>query len=366
MPSKRRLAYFVSPHGFGHAARAAAVMESLHAMDAGIQFDIFTSVPSWFFETSLTRGFDYQFLVTDVGFVQKTALEADLGETLAALYRFFPVRTPEISALASLLLERDCELVVCDIAPMGLLASRHAGLRSVLVENFTWDWLYEEYLAEEAGFEEAILLLRELFALADFHVQTEPVCRPTEAHLTTGPVSRKPRLAPDEVKARLGIAKDTKVVMITMGGIPEPYPFLQRLKDFPGIRFVLPGVGEKIQVRENLVCLPHRSEWFHPDLVNAADGLIGKVGYSTLAEVYFAGIPFGYIGRNRFRESGCLISFVEEHMEGLAVEEKDFYSGAFLDSLPRLLSRPRIARPGPNGADRVARFILEVLCSRDR
>jgi len=338
-------------------------MEALHGMDETIEFDIFTSVPSWFFETSLTRSFHYHFLVTDVGFVQNTPLKADLVETLARLNRFYPLKASLISDLASLLLERRCAMVVCDIAPMGILASKYAGLRSVLVENFTWDWLYEEYLSEESGFEKIVLLLKELFCLADFHVQTEPVCLPGKAQLTTRPVSRRPRLNPTEVKTRLGIPKHAKVVMITMGGIPESYPFLQNMGALHDVYFVLPGLGDKLQVRGNQVCLPHRSEFFHPDLVNASDALVGKVGYSTLAETYFAGIPFGYIARNHFRESGVLVSFVRSSMQGLSIQEKDFYTGAFFSSLPRLLSMSRTRRPGPNGAEQVARFILDRLAA---
>ena len=37
------LAYFISPHGFGHAARAAAVMSALHTQDPALQFEIFTA-----------------------------------------------------------------------------------------------------------------------------------------------------------------------------------------------------------------------------------------------------------------------------------------------------------------------------------
>jgi hypothetical protein len=48
----KRIAYFVSPHGFGHAARAAAVMEALSEIDTGVQFEIFTTVPFWFFRDS--------------------------------------------------------------------------------------------------------------------------------------------------------------------------------------------------------------------------------------------------------------------------------------------------------------------------
>ena len=363
MRRKCRFAYFISPHGFGHAARAAAVMEALHTMDETVEFDIFTSVPSWFFETSLTKSFHYHFLVTDVGFAQNTPLESDLEETLARLDRFYPVEESAVSDLASFLLERRCAMVICDIAPMGILVAKHACLRSVLVENFTWDWLYEAYLPEEARFEKVILTLSKLFGLADFHVQTEPVCLPGKARLTTAPVSRKPRLNPEEVKDRLGIPKGAKVVLITMGGIPERYPFLQNMGTLRDVYFVLPGLGEKLQVQENRVCLPHRSEFFHPDLVNASDALIGKVGYSTLAETYFAGIPFGYIARHHFRESAVLVSFARETMQGIPIKEKDFYTGTFLSSVPRLLSMPRVERTGPNGAEQVARFILDRLAA---
>ena len=37
----RRIAFFISPHGFGHAARAASVMEALAEIESSIQFDIY-------------------------------------------------------------------------------------------------------------------------------------------------------------------------------------------------------------------------------------------------------------------------------------------------------------------------------------
>ena len=39
--------------------------------------------------------------------------------------------------------------------------------------------------------ERHIRYLRELFAMADFHIQTEPVCSPARVDLTTFPMSRK-------------------------------------------------------------------------------------------------------------------------------------------------------------------------------
>ncbi|MGB5392115.1 MAG: hypothetical protein WBP10_18220, partial [Thermoanaerobaculia bacterium] len=63
------IAYFVSSHGFGHAARSAAVMESIHDRSQETQLSIFTGVPRWFFEDSMTAPFDYVKCHTDVGLV---------------------------------------------------------------------------------------------------------------------------------------------------------------------------------------------------------------------------------------------------------------------------------------------------------
>ena len=90
------------------------------------------------------------------------------------------------------------------------------------------------------------------------------MCLPVEADLRTRPVSRKPRLSPGEVKTRLEIPGDAKIVMITMGGIPETYPFLKEMRSFPQVYFLLPGVGESLRIEKNQICLPHRSDFFHP------------------------------------------------------------------------------------------------------
>ena len=85
-----QIAVFVSPHGFGHAARASAMMEALHRL-SGARFELFTASPRWFYDESVAGLYRYHDVVTDVGFVQRSALAQDLDGTVAAL-----------SALASL------------------------------------------------------------------------------------------------------------------------------------------------------------------------------------------------------------------------------------------------------------------------
>lgn len=364
-PLKNRIAFFISPHGYGHAARAAAVMEALHQLDPEKEFEIFTEVPEWFFHHSLSGAFTYRPLLTDIGLVQESSLKVDLAKTAARLDSFLPFQERKISELAHVVTERRCRLILCDISPMGILVARHAGIPSVLIENFTWDWIYEEYGAECAGLAAHVSYLAELFRTADFRIQTQPACRPQNGQLTTSPVSRRARTSREETRGRLGIPPDALVAMITMGGIPETYLFLDQLSKFADMVFILPGAGQNASKRRNLILLPHHSEFFHPDLVNASDALIGKVGYSTLSEVYWAGIPFGYIARDDFRESPVLISFIEKNMRGVALSAKEFTSGAFASRLRDLFALGRIEHKGLNGAEQAARFLFSLMKNKE-
>ena len=49
--------------------------------------------------------------------------------------------------------------------------------------------------------------------------------------------------------------------------------------------------------------MPHHSAFYHPDLVNASDAVVGKLGYSTVAEAALAGVSYAYVPRNQFRET---------------------------------------------------------------
>jgi len=381
--AERRIAYFISPHGYGHAARASAVMEATQRLDPAVRFEIFTQVPRWFFQDSLSGHFGYHPLLTDIGLAQKTSLVEDLPETLQRLDGFLPFDASQVRDIAGQVKQLQCQLIICDIAPMGIAVGREAGIRSVLVENFTWDWIYEGYLQYAPDLRQHITYLSELFAMADYHVQTEPVCRPGQADLTASPVGRKIRTSAQQIRQQLGIPGQAKMVMITMGGIPWQYDFLEQLVNQAGVYFVVPGADQGSQVPNvppsanrslmgtgplpgtgGLVLLPHHSDFFHPDLVNAADAVIGKAGYSTVAEVYNAGVPFGYVGRPNFRESKTLTAFIEQEMIGLPIKESQFQNGAWLSSLSDLLALPRVHRNNSSGADQVAAFVCELLVRR--
>jgi UDP:flavonoid glycosyltransferase YjiC (YdhE family) len=353
------IAYFISPHGFGHASRSVSVMQTILQRNPEVHFQIYTLIPEWFFSDTLPACFTLHRVRSDVGLIQRTPLEEDLPATLAALREFFPFKETVLMELSNSLKNTNCACAICDISPLGIAVAQQAGVPSILVENFTWDWIYEGYLSLQPELMETIPGLQSVFRQADYHFQTRPFCQADPyANLITHPVSRAPKNSAQQTRLRLGITDSKPMVLITMGGIPEKYSALEKLRGFQDCWFVLPGSSDSHQVRDNLILLPHRSQFYHPDLVNASQTVIGKLGYSTISEVYHAGIPFGFIPRENFRESPLLAEYVEKNFQSLCILEKDFYAGNWLISLPTLLSAPRIIRQVPNGAEQICEFIF--------
>ena len=360
MPAKS-IAYFISSHGFGHAARAAAVMEAVAEYDPSIRFDIFTTVPSWFFEDSLSCDFNHHRLLTDFGLAQQTPFHSDLSETLSSLNDFYPIPPSHLVDIAKTTRRIGSRLIVCDIAPMGLLVAKEAGIPSVLVDNFTWDWIYRQYVTLDNKILEYIDYLKPIFESADYHIQTEPICSRKSADLVAPPASRRPRASREQIRQRLGLLTNGNVILITTGGIPQGYDFYQKLARLKEVTFVMPGAGPEKKFRDNLIILPHRSDFYHPDLVNASDAVIGKVGYSTLAEVYHAGVPFGYVARADYNESGPMVDFIRQRIPGIAIDESEFVSGDWTGAINELLRLSGADHNTVNGAGQIGKFICNLI-----
>jgi len=358
---KPAIAYFISPHGYGHAARACAVMERLIERNRDLRFEIFTLVPEWFFRDSLQFPFGYHRVLPDIGMVQRHSLEEDADETVRRLDAFLPFEDVLVDSLAQKVRDLGCCMVICDIAPIGIAVARRAGSPSVVIENFTWDWIYEAYEKQRGGFGRHISYLRDMFRSADHHIQTEPVCLRTPSLPLAGPISRRLKRPSQELRQDLELPEDAKVVLITMGGIPSEFTFLEQLRKLQGPHFIVPGAVTERKRIDNVILLPQHSGFFHPDLVNACDAVVGKVGYSTIAETYQAGLPFGYVTRESFRESEILASFIERDMQGLAISGRDFQKADWIQALPKLLGLPRTSRSGSRGAEQAAEFICGLL-----
>lgn len=354
-------AWFVSPHGFGHAARSSAVMDAWLRLAPDTRFEIFSQVPVQIFDTMLSAPFGYHRVLTDIGLRQRSALEIDLRASLRDLQDFVPFARSTIDSLVRRVKALHCSCVVCDISPLGISVARAAGLPCALVENFTWDWIYAPYAETEPGFQSIIDAYSVIYQRGDLHIQVAPTCtRLSRAVQVESPVCRPVRRTREATRTQLGLDVKVPLVAITLGGMNQTLGFLDRLASIPDVHFLVTGM-DRTRRAGNVSLLTNTTPVYMPDVLAAADLVVSKLGYSVLAETWQTDCPLFYVPRPEFRESEYLEAFAIRTLHARAISETLFLEGDWLPDLDIHLGAPRPARDltRRSGAGTVAHVLRE-------
>ncbi len=349
------LACFISPHGFGHATRTIGLLQALQDHLPELKARLFTTVPQALFQSSAVPC-SYHPVITDVGLVQRDAFVEDRQQTIDKLAELMPFAPLLISECAELC--RSCRLIICDISCLGIEVGRAASIPSILVENFTWDWIYA-HMGPDSGLEPFQDFLSASYARADFRIQTDPVCNPAPRNLHCGPIARRHMVERRLIRAELAAAQ-RQIVLISMGGVSLDLPFIKDLHRHKDYYFVVAGQSQERAIGDNIRLLGPRSSLHHPDLINGADLLICKSGYSTIAECQQSGTPICCVARENFAESEVVERYVAKEMNGTVINERYFFSGQWLNDLEEMIPGRRETLP-VNGADQAAEFIYSLL-----
>ncbi len=145
-----------------------------------------------------------------------------------------------------------------------------------------------------------------------------------------------------------------------MGGLPENFPELKPLQWHPDFLLVFTGQKQTIRLTENILLL-HSNNMYHPDLLGAADLVVCKTGYSTLAECCQAGARVISVSRDNYPESKPLQGYLEKVLGGIAITPEAYASGDWLNIAAERITMPRSVPCKENGADRVAEFLCKLL-----
>ena len=149
-----RICFVLSSHGFGHMARNLPLIQSL-ALSENIQLLVICAKPQidWAkanLSTQQLAKIDFIVETTDVGLiVHENSLEVDVTQLNAACSAYLELLPILSYKYAKILKKYGIQLVVNDISPLGILASKLAKLPNVLIGNFTWVEMYREWLSED-------------------------------------------------------------------------------------------------------------------------------------------------------------------------------------------------------------------------
>jgi hypothetical protein len=365
--------FYISGHGFGHAAREMAVINALGPVLPDHEIVVRTSAPRWLFNQTVRVPISFLEGETDTGIVQIDSLRLDEPATIAraaAFCRTLPVRAV---AEASLLREHDARLVISDVPPLGCAAASTAGIPSVVLSNFTWDWIYEAYERELAAAPDLLPAIRDAYAKA-----TEAWRLPLHGGFATirriidvpfvARHARADRTARD-VRSDLSLPLDKPLALLSFGGYGVADLRLAELDclDAAGIVVTAPAAqvasidGPVLRVAEEDI---YAHGLRYVDLIAAVDVVVTKPGYGIIADCVANHTAMLYTSRGRFPEYDVMVAEMPRFLRCEYLDLDSLLAGRWREALTRLLRQPPPPeQPRTDGADVIADLSVERLAN---
>jgi hypothetical protein len=344
--------FYISGHGFGHASRTIEVINTLVDRRPGLDVVVRSPVAPWLVQRTARPGVRLEPVECDTGVVQIDSLRLNEAATLRRARAFQDELPQRAAAEAAELARLGASLVVADIPPLAIAAARRAGLPSVALGNFTWDWIYAGYdgggdLAAGVGavYADTTLALR-LPMSGGF--ATMPAVRDLPF------VARRSTREPREVREALGLPLDRRVALVSFGGYGLAP--LAAVDDAAGCRVIGPHNFDE--------ALLYARGLRYVDLVRAVDAVVTKPGYGIIADCVANGTAIVYTSRGHFREYEVLVAAMPRFLRCAFISHADLFAGRWAPALEAALAEPDPPeRPAVNGADLAADILLERLSS---
>ena len=282
---------------------------------------------------------------TDTGVVQIDSLRLDAEASIQRAGAFMGTFDSRVAAEVKFLRDRDAQLVIADLPPLGIAAAHAAGVPAIAFGNFTWDWIYDHY----AGGQD---LAR---AIGDVYAHTTLALRlpmwggfETMANARDIPfVARHSERDPDDTRRALGIPLDNRAVLVSFGGYGVR-GFTKPLAT--GYHLLWPGEFDESAMYDR--------GYRYEDVVRAVDVVVTKPGYGIISECIANDTALLYTPRGDFREYPVLVNEMPEYLRCGYIDHTDLFSGNWAPHLDRLLAQPPPpVKPATNGAQIAAELL---------
>jgi L-arabinokinase len=359
------LAVYVSGHGFGHATRTAEVLRAVRERAPGLPITVCTAAPAFLFEGTVTAPLSVRAVECDVGLAQKDALTIDEAGTAAAVGRFLAGWDGLVAREAQWLRESGARLVLGDIPPLAFAAAAEAGVRSIALGNFSWDWIYRHLAGRQPTLAEAAAHAAQAYARADLLLRL-PFAGDLSAFRRIQDVpllARAPAVDKAQARRRLGLDR-RPVVLLSFGGVgmPELDPAAYaRLDEYAFLLTGPAGDGGAPNLRRLEAGDLAAAGLGYPDLVGAVDVVVSKPGYGIVTDCIGARTRLVYTERGDFPEYPILVSEMPRYLSVAFASSADLRAGLLGDALREVMARPFPELPATDGSRVAAERLLALL-----
>jgi len=352
---------YVSGHGFGHATRTAEVLAALRRRRPDVPLAVVTSGDEALYRRGVPGALIFRKLVCDVGLVQAGALVIDEESTAASLEAFALAYPGLLEEESSWLRSLGASVVLGDVPPLAFDAAAAAGIPSVALANFSWDWVYRHLQDRGAPFLRAATQAAEAYSRTTLLLRLPFACdlRSFPRAVDIPLVARHPKLDGSEVRKRLGLPDGT-LVLLSFGGIGLSLD-LWKLEPLE-FRFVQVGSGVA-GPRNVFLVAPSRLDSAgvrYEDLVGTCEVVVTKPGYGIVSDAIAARTRVVYTERGDFPEYPILVREMPRYLPCAHVSNDDLLEGRLGTALRVVMDQVFPSVPDLSGADVAAQRILEV------
>lgn len=356
-----RIAYYISSHGYGHAARQQAVITELAAQGAKVH--VRTAAPQKFFGAAES----YHKQRYDIGMIQQDALHFDIPASLQWVADFHAERDKLIEQELAFVKKEKIQLIVSDMPPIAFDIAESARIPSVAITHFTWDWVYAHYTKDYPQYQYLIEEIRASYMKATLALQMQiPIPHEFDMFPSVEPIPliyNKVTQTRETVRETFAIPDDKPMALLSMGGHSWGDSNIRALLSMKGWVFlVMPGAWEQVKdAPEQFRQVPMDYDDYH-DLIAAADLVVGKAGGSTVAEVIGHRTPMIYTTQMNWREASLLSETLENYGVIKHVPMDAFLRGEWINSLESFIAQ---AHDFPDiefdGVQKTAKRLLEMV-----
>ncbi|XP_006401380.2 L-arabinokinase [Eutrema salsugineum] len=359
-------AYYVTGHGFGHATRVVEVVR--HLISSGHRVHVVSAAPEFVFTMEIhSPNLFIRKILLDSGSVQSDALTVD-GRASLEKYCEIAVE-PRDSILATeveWLKSIKANLVVSDVVPIACRAAADAGIRSVCVTNFSWDFIYAEYVMAAGHHHRSIVWqIAEDYSHCEFLIRLPGYCPMPAFHdvIDIPLVVRPLHKSREEVRRELGVPENVKLLIFNFGGQQTGWKLKEEYLPAGWLCLVC-GASAKQELPPNFIALP--KDVYTPDVIAASDCMLGKIGYGTVSEALAYKLRFIFVRRDYFNEEPFLRKMLEYFQGGVEMIRRDLLAGCWAPYLERAVTLKPCYDGGIDGGEVAAKILQDTAMGKKR
>lgn len=360
--TQKTLYVSISGHGYGHIGQMAPILNKL-AMEyrQQVRFVIQCEAQESFLTDSFLFDFKHIPRAADIGMLMSNSLDVKPQQSHRAYREMHDNWTRELLLKSRELDRVRPDLVLSNVSYLTLAAAHKLEIPAIALCSLNWADIYHHCCSSLPGADEIHEQALAHYRKAQHFLIPTPGMPMTDLpnRRSIGPLARLGNRYPG-FRSRLNLSDATRLVMVSMGGIPHQLASSQ----WPVLEDVV-WIDTSNSCRNRADIIPmNRLNLPFIDVLAHCDLLICKPGYGLFTEATCNGVPVLYVKRGSWPEEPYLVDWIEQHNLCAELDREQFNQGEFAGPVLDLLNAASEQKPGPvmpAGVGEACGYVLEAL-----